>query len=755
MPTPEPHLPLRKASAQRLQQERRAGPRPLFAPKQHQVRGFNPSPVRPEPYLDNVAASTEHAFAGREEQGKRPFKPPLGGEAIQFEKTADSKQANGNGLSSDHTKDLSREPSSAMVPSSPAAPNVPSPQSSPASKKFNSLRSSKSLGGGLRGLRQRFSNQHRDPAQNRVPTPDSINGRPPISAEEEMRTSFRSGLTATSNSSYVHASSATDRSSLVTGNSSQSDFVKVYPVWTETERQPSMSVEDAIGMYADGFESAKPSMEAQSLRSFRSNTEPRPSSQPSRYDNDKPKMLHRRSQSAGLLDRFAKSANGELMPPPSHTNRRTSSQIMAGSILRHSQDTRDTGSPDVPKPDPQPAAVPRDIYGFKKISHHVTLEKYEAWERGYSEHVERRRKKWHVLMRSYGLATENPLRYPPKSDKIKRYVRKGIPPEWRGNAWFWYAGGPGVLAKEAGLYQKLLDRVSEGELTMNDREHIERDLHRTFPDNIRFKPDPAVTPQTPGMPVNGTSAKSKEVETPMLSALRRVLQAFAIHNPAIGYCQSLNFIAGLLLLFLDQDEEKAFILLKIVTSTHLPGTHGVDLAGANVDIAVLMTCIQDTMPVVWAKLDDKGGGPAPFIPGSQATNLPTISLATTAWFMSLFVGTLPMESVVRVWDCLFFEGSKTLFRVALAIFKLGEKQILSVSDPMEVFQLVQTMPKSILDINPLMELCFRRRGGFAHVSQELIERRRRERKADAEQAVASFDGRASRWKARLRGRTRI
>lgn len=516
-----------------------------------------------------------------------------------------------------------------------------------------------------------------------------------------------------------------------------------------------MSVDDAIGMYADGFESAKPSMEAQSLRSWRSYTEPRPPSQPTNKDNVRPKVFHRRSQSAGLLDRVAKSATGELMPPQPTPNKRTSSQIIAGSILQHSQEVRENENSQPPKAEPTPSAIPRDRYGFKKISHYVTLEKYDAWEEGYSEHIERRRKKWHALMTSYGLTTNNPLRFPPKSEKIKRYVRKGIPPEWRGNAWFWYAGGPRVLAKEAGLYQKLLDRANEGELTANDREHIERDLHRTFPDNIRFKPDPTVATETPGVTVIGTPTRQKETETPMLGALRRVLHAFAVHNPAIGYCQSLNFIAGLLLLFLDQDEEKAFILLKIVTSLHLPGTHGVDLAGANVDIAVLMSCIQDSMPVIWAKLDDKGGGPAPFAPGSQSTNLPTVSLATTAWFMSLFVGTLPMESVLRAWDCLFFEGSKTLFRVALAIFKLGERQILSVSDPMEVFQLVQTLPKSMLDINGLMELCFRRRGGFAHISQDLVEKRRQERRADAKEVAATFEGRSAKWRARLRGKTRI
>jgi hypothetical protein len=96
--------------------------------------------------------------------------------------------------------------------------------------------------------------------------------------------------------------------------------------------------------------------------------------------------------------------------------------------------------------------------------------------------------------------------------------------------------------------------------------------------------------------------------------------------------------------------------------------------------------------------------------------------------MSCFIGTLPIETVLRVWDSFFFEGSKTLFRVSLAIFKVGESQIRAVSDPMEIFQVVQTIPRRLVDASALMEACFKRRNGFGHLSQETIDARRRERR---------------------------
>ncbi|KAK4570535.1 hypothetical protein LTR86_002615 [Recurvomyces mirabilis] len=744
-PLPEPHLPLRKASAQRLQQ--RHAPTPIFAHSHHQVRGFNPSTVQPLPHIDAVSASSEHAFAGRDV--RRPSKLPLGslvlrqGQDLHHVPSRDSDRSSGG-----PSRELARPPSSPLLP----------PPMSPGQRSTKSLRSSRSLGEGLKGIRQRISSGKSIRTNGRA-TPDSI-PTPPSIPDGEPRQSFRSALT--SHSSFMNSSSInTDLSSLRDANSSTSDFVHVYPEWPETEEgRGSMTVDDAIGMYVDGFESAKESMDTtrkqslqvdkfpakQSMDTYRNRSLQieRPVSQPSKVENTKrPNLSHRRSQSASLLDQWTNPG----LKVPQVESRPSSASIIDGTALP-------------PEPSAQPpigpalhSVIPRDRYGFKKASHYITVDQYDAWDAVYSKHIERRTKKWQILMQSYGLTVDRPLRFPPKSDKIKRYVRKGIPPEMRGAAWFWYAGGPGRLVKEPGLYANLLQQVEEGQLSDNDREHIERDLNRTFPDNIRFKPDVA---SMADLQAGGKRSKIPvEPEVSMVRSLRRVLQAFAVHNPGIGYCQSLNFIAGLLLLFLDQDEEKSFILLEIITSIHLPGTHGVALEGANIDIAVLMSCVKDSLPGIWAKLDDKGGMLGSTDPSAQALRLPTVSLATTAWFMSLFVGTLPIESVLRVWDCLFLEGSRTLFRIALAIFKAGERQILAVSDPMEIFQVVQTIPRGMLDVNGLMEVCFRRRGGFGHVSQELIERRREERRKAVRAGVEGAGKGGERWKGRWRSKTKV
>lgn len=374
------------------------------------------------------------------------------------------------------------------------------------------------------------------------------------------------------------------------------------------------------------------------------------------------------------------------------------------STARISYDVIEKGS-NQPPPILPPNST-RDQYGFLKASHHITIPQYDAWSIDYLLSQQRRTKRWSSYMQEQGLSiTPAPTRFPSRSAKTERYIRKGIPPAWHGPAWFFYAGGDAYLEKHADLYASLLSR-SEGELSGTDKESIERDLHRTFPDNIHFKSD---------IRSSGSSA----AELPLLSSLRHVLRAYALHNPRIGYCQSLNFLAGLLLLFLP--EEKAFWMLHIITTVYLPGTHELSLEGTNVDLWILMVALKSTLPHIWTKVGSAGGS-GDDINGSA--RLPPISLCTTSWFMSLFIGTLPIESVLRVWDVLFYEGSRTLFRVALTIFKLGEQRIKDVSDPMELFQVVQSLPRGMLDAGAFMATVCRRGG----VGGEWVEARRLERR---------------------------
>lgn len=529
-----------------------------------------------------------------------------------------------------------------------------------------------------------------------------------------VRASLKSAVTA--------YSSSTERSSVLTKDTSVSESATLNPSYQD-QFDGGMSVDDAIGMYERGFD-----------------------------DDDDDGFSDKGSDHLAEVEASARESidrhEVDVTEPETTVLKKDEIRDLQDGPVVAPRDDRPVEPPDTSKPHPalpsfSPQAPPlivyeRDRYGFRIVSQHVTLPQYKKWDASYSEYLERRRKKWVALFKEHNLPTNPPERFPERTAKVKRFVRKGVPPEWRGAAWFWYGGGHVELRRHPGVYKRLVDEAEQGQINKNDRELIERDLHRTFPDNIKFKPNPSASYDAVGNAGGGYQggAARCEVETPNIEALRRVLQAFSIYNPKIGYCQSLNFLVGLLLLFMD--EEKAFWMVNIITRVYLPGTHEINLEGANVDLAVLMTSLRESMPAIWAKLagdldgfsdglaaNNGGNGGGDGGGALTGTRLPPVFLCATAWFMSCFIGTLPIETVLRVWDSFFYEGSKTLFRIALAIFKVGEHEIRAVNDPMEIFQVVQTIPRRLLDANALMEACYRRRNGFGHLSQETIDDRRR------------------------------
>ncbi|RCI03137.1 hypothetical protein CU098_008697, partial [Rhizopus stolonifer] len=341
-----------------------------------------------------------------------------------------------------------------------------------------------------------------------------------------------------------------------------------------------------------------------------------------------------------------------------------------------------------PSESPSESFNEEDQYGFLKGTQWISEEKFEEFESHYAPIVKRRQEKWNQLL------AEHHGQWPAKSSKLKRYIRKGIPPEMRGQ-----------LESSQGLYEDYVQKAQELGSKNENMDIIERDLHRTFPDNSQFKIEPPL----------------EKKDVPMIQSLRRVLLAFSLYSPTIGYCQSLNYIAGVLLLFMTE-EESFWTLVALITEILPPNIYDVTMEGANIDQNVLMHLLSERHPIVWNKMS----------PGQsfwaceelQEGGMPTCSLVTSHWFLTLYINILPFESVFRVWDCLFYEGPTVLFRVALGIFKLNEDVILAVDDPLEVFQEIQNMPKKMVDCHQLIESTYQQYAATTRLKdEEIIDRR--------------------------------
>lgn len=282
---------------------------------------------------------------------------------------------------------------------------------------------------------------------------------------------------------------------------------------------------------------------------------------------------------------------------------------------------------------------------------------------------------------------------------------------------------------------------------------IEKDVERTFPDHSFFQP-----------------------ESEGVKSLRKVLRAFACHNPSIGYCQSLNFLTATFLLFLN--EEDSFYLLIVTVEQILPQDYYTNnMTGLMIDQSVLILILKRCLPKIYNKLKEFGcnsdeisidnansieTNSDSFSPTTSPNSSPTknsyfssgqtllsssnltsfnlknkklyknkekkkdnnrknkqndskqvsneqipLPLITIQWFLCLFINTLRPQVVLRILDIFFNEGNKVLFKIAAALFKLHEEEILSVKDSAELFTLIRNMGKNILDADYLISTAYK------------------------------------------------
>lgn len=172
-------------------------------------------------------------------------------------------------------------------------------------------------------------------------------------------------------------------------------------------------------------------------------------------------------------------------------------------------------------------------------------------------------------------------------------------------------------------------------------EVIQRDINRTFPTHVFFR----------------------ELDGMGQRTLLRVLKAYSVHNPAVGYCQGMGFITGLLLLHMK--EEDAFWLLTRLTSAPLYDMEGLfkdKLPKLNEDLDVFEKLTLKFLPAVFDHilwLTFLTAIVAHFQVHShlEAAGI-HVSMYATEWFVTIFTSSFPFRSVLRIWDIFLHTGQK-------------------------------------------------------------------------------------------------
>ncbi|XP_070451869.1 TBC1 domain family member 2A isoform X7 [Equus przewalskii] len=253
------------------------------------------------------------------------------------------------------------------------------------------------------------------------------------------------------------------------------------------------------------------------------------------------------------------------------------------------------------------------------------------------------------------------------SAELKQLLRAGVPREHRPRVWRWLVRRRVQHLQAPGRYQELLSRGQA--CSQPAARQIELDLNRTFPNNKHFTCPSSSFPEK----------------------LRRVLLAFSWQNPSIGYCQGLNRLAAIALLVLDEEESAFWCLVAIVESIMPADYYSKTLTSSQVDQRVLQDLLSEKLPRLMAHL------------GQHRVDL---SFITFNWFLVVFADSLISSILLQVWDAFLYEGTKVVFRYALAIFKYNEEEILRLQDGLEICQYLRFFTKTICDSRKLMSIAF-------------------------------------------------
>ncbi|XP_031331807.1 TBC1 domain family member 1 isoform X1 [Photinus pyralis] len=243
----------------------------------------------------------------------------------------------------------------------------------------------------------------------------------------------------------------------------------------------------------------------------------------------------------------------------------------------------------------------------------------------------------------WDMITNKETRVTVKTDNqlLLQAIRRGIPRSKRGEVWHFLAEHYCVNIAPIDTnkfpnyniqYESLLKQLT------SHQHAILIDLGRTFPSHSYYS-----SSLGPGQ-----------------LALFNLLKAYSLLDPEVGYCQGLSFVAGVLLLHME--ESQAFFLLRhLMFRRGLRNQYLPDMIGLQVKLYQLSRLVRDQLPDLYQHFDFYEVAP---------------TLYAAPWLLTLFASQFPLGFVTRVFDFLFLENTDVIFRVALALLLLHKEELL-------------------------------------------------------------------------------
>ncbi|KAF9663926.1 hypothetical protein SADUNF_Sadunf17G0102800 [Salix dunnii] len=212
------------------------------------------------------------------------------------------------------------------------------------------------------------------------------------------------------------------------------------------------------------------------------------------------------------------------------------------------------------------------------------------------------------------------------------------------------------------LQQLVIYETSASELD------IIRDISRTFPSHVFFQ----------------------QRHGPGQRSLYNVLKAYSVYDRDVGYVQGMGFLAGLLLLYMSEEDALWLLvaLLKGVVHAPIEGLYQVGLPLVQQYLFQFDCLMKEHMPKLGEHFTQEMINP---------------SMYASQWFITVFLYSFPFHLALRIWDVFLYEGVKIVFKVGLALIKFCHDDLVKL--PFEKFiHALRNFPEGAMDPDTLLPM---------------------------------------------------
>lgn len=280
-----------------------------------------------------------------------------------------------------------------------------------------------------------------------------------------------------------------------------------------------------------------------------------------------------------------------------------------------------------------------------------------------NDREERRIRKWRKMIGVGGSDWKHYVKRKPHV--VRRRIRKGVPDCLRGLVWQLISGSRDLLLMNPGVYEQLvIYETSASELD------IIRDISRTFPSHVFFQ----------------------QRHGPGQRSLYNVLKAYSVYDRDVGYVQGMGFLAGLLLLYMCEEDAFWLMVALLKGAVHAP-MEGLYLAGLPLVqqyLSQFEQLVREHLPKLGEHFTQEMINP---------------SMYASQWFITVFSYSFPFPLALRIWDVFLYEGVQIVFKVGLALLKYCHDDLVKL--PFEkLIHALRNFPEDAMNPDTLLPMAY-------------------------------------------------